>query len=81
NPVAVAGDGTVPILSASRRIDGADGLNATCGNSNDSKCIGVCYDESADPLGELSQHNGMTSNPQVQSQVVQILQFVNGFRP
>lgn len=75
---AVAGDGTVPIISSSRRIDATDGLNATCGSANDRRCIGVCYSENDDPAGDLSQHNGMTSNPQVQSQVLQILKFSDG---
>jgi len=76
---ATEGDGTVPIVSSSRRVDTTDGLNATCGTANDSRCIGVCYSEDVDSRGELSQHNGMTGNPQVQSQILQILRFTDGF--
>lgn len=75
-PFATAGDGTVPIISSSRRTDNSDGLNATCGNAIDKRCIGVCYNNKA--FDDDAQHNGMTKNPQVQSQIIQILKFADG---
>lgn len=78
-PFATAGDGTVPIISSSRRTDTSDGLNATCGTANDKRCIGVCYGDKT--FDTDTDHNGMTKNPQVQSQVLQILKFADGLIP
>lgn len=80
-PSRTVGDGTVPLISASRRTDAGDGLNANCGTANDKRCIGVCYDYSAgeDKREKRSEHNGMTQNPQIHSHILQILKFTDGF--
>ena len=79
-PTRAVGDGTVPLISSSRRIDAGSGLNADCGSTNDKRCIGVCYQpDPTDPNEKRSDHTGMTQNPQVQSQILQILKFTNGF--
>lgn len=80
-PYETVGDGTVPLISSSRRIDSTDGLNATCGTPNDKRCINVCSTGDSVDDEDDAEHNGMTKNPQVQSQIRQILSFTDGLRP